>query len=262
MDQQLTVSVKGLLASGLVLLGLVVAYLLGNADTTTAEAAEEGAADRPARTLTMGGLGEATAVPDQVTFDLSVRLLRPTLEEALDASNEEMAKVLRALQGAGVQHQDVQTTGLDMNPDYTYPENSPPVLRGYRVSQQAAVLVRELKEAGTAVNAAVGAGGNVVRVQNIRLRVGDPEAVLAVAREEAVAEATAKAEEYADATGQELGEVLTLREADDQARSSIDRELLSESAYGAADAARLSDMVISAGRADLGVVIQVVWEFA
>jgi uncharacterized protein YggE len=187
MNKQLTVSVKGLLVSGLVLLGLVVAYLLGNADPTTAEAAEEGAANRPARTLTMSGLGEATAVPDQVTFDLSVRLLRPTLEEALDASSEEMAKVLRALRGAGVQNKDVQTTGLDMDPDYTYPENSPPVLRGYRVSQQAAVLVGELKEAGAAVNAAVGAGGNVVRVQNIRLRVGDPEAVLAVAREEAVA---------------------------------------------------------------------------
>jgi uncharacterized protein YggE len=263
MEKQLTMSVKGLLVSGLVLLGLVVAYLLGNAGTTTAEAAEENAATPPARTLTMSGFGQATAVPDEVTFDLSVRLLRPTLEEALDASNEEMAGVLKALEDAGVQRKDVQTTGLEMNPDYTYPDDSPPVLRGYRVSQQAAVLVRELKEAGRAVNAAVVAGGNVVRVENIQLKIGDPEAALATAREEAVAKATAKAEEYAAATGQELGDVLTLSEVQDQAQSGIDdRDLLQRSAAYAVDAAKLSDMVVSAGRADLGVVIQVVWEFA
>jgi len=262
MDKQVTVSVKGLLVSGLVLLGLTVAYLLGNAGSTSAEAAEEEAGSPPPRTLTMSGFGEATAVPDQVVFDLSVRLLRPTLEEALDAANTEMDGVLDALEKAGVQKKDVQTTGLEMNADYTYPENSPPVLRGYRVSQQAAVLVRELKEAGGAVNAAIGAGGNVVRVENIQLKIGDPEAALAVAREQAVAKATAKAQEYAEATGQELGEVLTLREVDDQAQSSIDdRDLLAESAY-ATDSLALSKMPIRAGRADLGVTVQVVWEFA
>lgn len=263
MDKQLTVSVKGLLLSGLVLMGLVVAYLLGNAGRTPAEAAETSADSPPARTLTMSGVGESTAVPDQVTFDLSVRLLRPTLEEALDAANEEMAGVLTALEDAGVQKKDVQTTGLEMNPDYTYPDNSPPVLRGYRVSQQAAVLVRELEGAGTAVNAAVGAGGNVVRVQNIQLKIGDPEAALAVAREEAVAKATAKAEEYAAATGQKLGEVMTLRELDDQAQSGIDeRDLLERSSAYSLDAAKLSSVPIRAGRADLEVLVQVVWEFA
>ena len=263
MDKQLTMSVKGLLVSGLVLLALMVAYLLGNAGSTPAEAAED-ATTPPPRTLTMSGFGEATAVPDQVTFDLSVRLLRPTLEEALDASNQEMAKVLAALEAAGVQKKDVQTTGLEMNPDYDYPRGLPPVLKGYRVGQHAAVLVRELKEAGKAVNAAVGAGGNVVRVENIQLKIGDPEAALAAAREEAVAKATEKAKAYAESTGQELGQVLTLREVDDQAQSSIDRrDLLADGlADFAYESAARASMQVSAGRADLGVVIQVVWEFA
>lgn len=263
MDKNVTISVKGLLVSGLVLLGLLVAYLLGNTGSPAAEAAEGSAASPAPRTLTMSGYGEATAVPDQVTFDLSVRLLRPTLEAALDAANEQMAIVLRALEKTGVQEKDVQTTGLEMNPHYAYPPDSPPVLRGYRVSQQAAVLVRELDRAGTAVNAAVDAAGNVVRVQNIQLKIGDPDAALATAREEAVAKATAKAEEYADASGQELGEVLTLREVDDQAQSAIDeREMLMDSAYAERSSAELASLPISAGRADLSVVIQVVWEFA
>lgn len=263
MDKQLTMSLKSVLVAGLVLLGLLVAYLLGNAGGSPAQAAEDDQPAAPARTLTMSGYGEAVAVPDQVAFDLSVRLLRPTLEEALDAANQEMARVLSALGKAGVAKKDVQTTGLEMNPDYTYPQNSPPVLRGYRVSQRAAVLVRELKQAGSAVNAAVGAGGNVVRVENIQLKIGDPEAALATARAEAVAQATAKAEEYAAASGGDLGEVLTLSEVQDQARSAVDgRDLLMDSAYSADAARATAALPIRAGRADLGVTIQVVWEFA
>ena len=65
---------------------------------------------------------------------------------------------------------------------------------------------------GTAVAAAVEAGGNGVRVRDIRLEIGDPDAVLEQARDAAVEEATAKAEQYAEATGQALGDVVSIRE--------------------------------------------------
>ena len=57
--------------------------------------------------------------------------------------------------------------------------------------------VRELAKGGTAVAAAVETGGNGVRVRDIRLEIGDPDAVLEQARDAAVEEATAKAEQYA-----------------------------------------------------------------
>ena len=68
--------------------------------------------------------------------------------------------------------------------------------------------MRELAQGGAAVAAAVETGGNGVRVGDIRLEVGDPDAVLEQARDAAVEEATAKAEQYAAATGQALGDVL------------------------------------------------------
>lgn len=260
MDKSVTVSVKGLLVTGLVLLALAVAYLLGQSggSTPAAQAAEEPGAAAP-RTLTMRGAGEAVAIPDQVAFDLSVRMLRPTLEESLDEANDATDQVLTAIERFGVMRKDVQTTGLEMYPVYDYPDNAPPVLKGYRVEQQAAVLVTELKQAGGAVSAAVAAGGNAVRVDGIRLGIGDPEAALAAARDDAVARATAKAEEYAAATGQELGEVMMLVEVDDSAQSSIDeRELFAEGLSSRA-AAYDSALPVRAGRAELGVTVQVVW---
>lgn len=265
MDKNVTVSVKGLLVTGLVLLALAVAYLLGGSGETPAAQAAAPAAeeDTPvaARTVTMTGSGEATAVPDQVVFDVSVRMTRPDLEEALAASSRTMDKVLDALEAQGVARKDIQTTGLEMNPVYDYPRYSPPVLTGYKVTQRAAVLVRELRSAGKAVTAAVDSGGNAVRVGDIRLKIGDPDAALAEARAQAVEEATLKAEEYAEATGQELGSVMTLREVEEGSQSAVDQRRLM---YGrgmayAADSASMR-LPIQAGRADLGVGVQVVWE--
>ena len=266
MDKNVTVSVKGLLLSGLVLLALAVAYLLGGSGGSgpAAQAADDTstAATPAARTLTMTGTGEASAVPDQVTFDLSVRSLRPDLDDALAAANRAMGRVLGALEDVGVARKDVQTTGLEMYPVYDYPSYAPPVLRGYRVTQQAAVLVTELKSAGDAVNAAVTTGGNAVRVRDIRLKIGDPDAAQARARQDAVDQATAKAQEYADATGQDLGDVLTLREVSTAAQSAITEQGIALDAARATKAYAPVPMPIRAGRADLGVTVQVVWELA
>ncbi len=265
MDKNVTVSVKGLLVVGVVLLAVAVAYLVGDSGGTTAAQASapaagagaDDAADR--RTVTMRGMGEATVVPDQVGFDVSVRLVRDDLETALDDSGAVLERVLSRLEALGVPRRDVETTGLDMSPVYTYVDNAPPVLRGYRVSQSVAVLVRELRSAGKAITAAVEAGGNAVRVGDIALRVGDPETAIGTARGDAVDAATTKAEEYAAATGQTLGEVVTLVEVDpEQVQSQVQR-----SSYAVRDLEALADAVpIRAGRSELSVTVQVVWELA
>lgn len=264
------VSVTSVVLTALVLLALVAAYLLGNTGEggATAQAANQQPAAQPAaadsrRTLTMVGKGQATAVPDQLTFAVAVSATRADLETALDDASRITGRVLSALTPYGVKRADVQTTGLSMYPVYDYHSYSPPTLRGYRVSQRAVVLVKELKQGGKAVSAAVAAGGNAVRVNDILLKVGDPEAVMKKARDAAVAQATAKAEQYAAAAGQELGEVLTLREVSSSNRSAI-RDQSYNAQYGmlrgSADLATV--LPIRAGKNDLGVTVRLVWEFA
>ena len=215
MDAKMTVSVRSILVTALVVLALLVAYLLGSTGGggTPAQAVDEQQPEaEQLRQLTMTGTGDATAVPDQLSFDLGVTVVRPDLETALDAASASMERVLAALADHGVAKSDVQTTGLSMSAVYEYHQYSPPTITGYRVNQRATALVRELKQGGAAVAAAVEAGGNDVRVGDIRLLVGDSDKVMEEARDAAVAEATAKATQYAEASGQELGDVLTLRE--------------------------------------------------
>ncbi len=262
MRGNVTVSVKSILLAGLVGLALVTAYLLGgqgDAVSVPANAApgESGAgADR--RMVSMVGTGEASAVPDQISFTLSVTARRLDLDDALAASSATTRRVLAELGKHGVEKSDVQTTGLSMNPEYEYHAYEPPTLVGYRVTQRATVKVDELAKGGPAIAAAVDVGGNGIRVSGIRLGIGDPDAVMQRARDAAVESATAKAQQYAAATGQSLGEVVSIREVGRPAQSRP-QELSSFRTLAAADA--MKALPIRAGKDDLQVRIQVVWAF-
>ncbi len=265
MDNTVTVSVKGLLLTGLVLLALVTSYLLGGgggptaAQAQTQDPAAGATAAREPGTLRMVGAGEVTVVPDQLTFALSVTDTQPDLDQALANASARMDRVLTALRRHGVRTADVQTTGLQMYPEYDYPSAGPPVLTGYRVTQKARVTVRDLARGGQAVTSAIETGGNGVRASDLRLSVSDPAAALDRARDAAVDDATARAERYAAATGQDLGEVLALRElTGDRSSQRRDRGYrLQRAAYD-----ELATVPIRAGKEDLEIKVEIVWAFA
>lgn len=258
MDRSITLSPRALLLAPLlalpVALALVAAYLLGGPGPAAPAAADDRPADAPAaRELTMTGTGTASAVPDQLGFTAHVHVTRPDLDDALAAANATMARVQAALVEHGVDQRDLQTTGLSMDPVYDYHPDDPPTVVGYRVSQRARVLVQALGEGGAAVGAAVEAGGNDVRVDSLRLLVSDADAVMARARAAAVDEARAKAEEYAAASGQELGDVLTLREV---RAVPVPTPVASDASLAYRKA---TEVPIRAGREEGEVTVRIVW---
>jgi uncharacterized protein YggE len=262
MRGDVTVSVRSILLAGLVGLALVTAYLLGGQGDATASASaapaeQQAEADR--RMVSMVGTGEATAVPDQISFTLSATARRLDLDDALAASSATTRRVLAELEKHGVERSDVQTSGLSMHPEYEYHAYAPPTLVGYRVTQRATVKVDELAKGGPAIAAAVEVGGNGVRVSGIRLGVGDPDALLKRAREAAVESATAKAEQYAAATGQALGDVVSIREVGRPVPRFQTQSALRSLSYDSAELAKA--LPIRAGKDDLEVRIQVVWAF-
>ena len=263
MRGDVTVSVRSILLAGLVGLALVTAYLLGaQGDAVTAPASaapQERAAQADQRMVNMVGTGEASAVPDQISFTLTATARRLDLDDAMTASSATMSRVLAELGKHGVEKADVQTTGLSMHPEYEYHAYAPPTLVGYRVTQRAMVKVDELAKGGPAISAAVEVGGNGVRVSGIKLGIGDPGALLEKARDAAVESATAKAEQYAAATGQSLGDVVSIREVGRPAQPHRPQYAYRGAMDAAADLAKA--LPIRAGKHDLEVRIEVVWAF-
>lgn len=253
--------VRSLALGAAAALTVVSAYAWGSSQGDGADAAAPGAlrpaaaveAGEGARTIAMRGTGESTGVPDQLTFRLSVRAKAGDVSTALDDASSSMRRVLTALGRADVRRKDVQTTGLSVRPDYDYSSSGPPVLTGYVATQSVSVLVRDLRDSGAAIAAATGAGGNAVRVSGVGLRIGERDGLLAEARDAAVAQARAKAEQYAAATGQALGPVLSVREVRAGGGAPVSLS------YGRVVADAAAAVPIRAGTEDLEVTVAVVW---
>ena len=258
MRGKVTVSVTSILLAGLVGLALVTAYLVGaRGDVVTAPASAAPGQQAGQRLMKMVGTGQASAVPDQISFTLTASARRLDLDDAMTASSATMRRVLSELADHGVEKGDVQTTGLSMHPEYRYHAYDPPTLIGYRVTQRARVAMDELTKGGSAIGAAIAVGGNGTRVSGIQLGIADPDGLLKKARDAAVQSATDQAEQYAAATGQALGEVVSIREIGRPPQRYQPQSIFA--GRNVVDAELAKALPIRAGRDDLQVRIQVVW---
>jgi uncharacterized protein YggE len=162
--------------------------------------------------ITVGGRANVAGTPDTLRLDLSVVATAPSVSEALARANSSADAVQRSLIGSGVAKKDLQTSGLNITPEYDYPNNGTPRLKGYQVSESVTAKLRDLARAGDAIGKAVGAGGNAVRVNQISLDLEDTGVLVSSARDKAFADAKAKAEQYAEAAGRSLGDVVSITE--------------------------------------------------
>jgi len=163
--------------------------------------------------ITVGGRANVSGTPDTLRLDLSVVVTAPTVSEALAKANGSADAVQKSLLGSGVATKDLQTSGLNISPDYDYSTNGSPRLKGYQVSESVSAKLRDLGRAGDAIGKAAGAGGNAVRVNGISLDLEETGVLVSKARDKAFADARAKAEQYAKAAGRPLGDVLSIAES-------------------------------------------------
>lgn len=257
MSASITVSVRSLLVGVVTTTAVGASYLVGStqAGSPRAYAAEDPAAPENS-SIVMTGSGEAHGVPDELAFSMSVNTNATDVSTALTQANHVTRRVLRAVHDQGIASRDVQTTGLSIHPNYDYSGEGPAVITGYGVSQRLSVLVRTLSDGGATISAAVSAGGNAVRLSGVHLQIADTDDLMRRARAAAFAEARAKAEEYAQASGRQLGAVTSVREVSAHQPEGV--------ALGRVAAAmdQLSSVPIRAGSADLRVIVSVVWSFA
>jgi uncharacterized protein YggE len=162
--------------------------------------------------ITVSGTGQAFGAPDLALLDLGVSADGKTVKEARDTAATAMNKVLGALKDDGVAEKDIQTRQFTIEPQYDYP-NGKQELTGFRVTNIVEAKVRDLDRVGEIVDDAAAAGGDVVQVQSLSFTVEKPDDLRAQAREEAVADARARAEDLANLAGVKLGKPISINES-------------------------------------------------
>jgi len=167
-------------------------------------------AQMPSPSFTLSATGEVRVAPDMATITTGVQTEAASAQDAMAQNRARMNQVIAALRRQGIEERHIQTSGLNLNAVYDYPQNEQPRLRGYQASNQVTIQVRDLDNLGQAIDAVVAAGAN--QINGVSFGLVDPRAAEDQARRLAVQSLQSKAQLYAEATGMRLIGLRTLSE--------------------------------------------------
>ena len=231
---------------------LALSFALGtpmtaHAQNTTAAVAND------ATLLNISAQAEARRVPDVAMLSAGVVTQAADGNSAMRQNAQQMDKVLAAIKAAGIAERDVQTSGINLNPQYKYVENAPPSIVGYQASNTVNVKVRDLSKLGKVLDAFVEQGAN--QVNGPSFEVDKPDEAYDEARVAALKKAQARAQTYADALGLKVRRIISIGEGG----ANFPRPMPMLRAM-AADAGFAKETAISPGESTLSVNIEVVFE--
>jgi len=152
------------------------------------------------------------ADPDLANLSAGVTNLAPTAVEAMRQNSTAMNAVVDRIEALGIAREDIQTTGINLNPEYVYDQQTNRQnFTGYRASNRVQVTMRSIDKTGDVLDALIVAGAN--DVSGISWSIDDPSAAQEQARQAAFATARARAEGYARLAGMRGVRLLEVNES-------------------------------------------------
>lgn len=246
----------------LIIIGLVavIALLLISCEETTTPTGVASSENQQASAvynttqqtgIWVSGEGKVMAVPDVAILSLGVEAQEKTVKEAQTEAATSMAAVLAALKTNGVADKDIHTTVYSIEVMTKWNEDTQEqVIIGYKVTNTVTAKVRDMGKVGTIIDAVAEAGGDLTRITGISFTVDNPTTYYAQAREKAMADAKAKAEQMANLADVKLGKPTYISES-----SYIPVPYALRSSAEAAS----STTPISAGQLEITVSVQVAY---
>lgn len=155
--------------------------------------------------------GDVSEVPDIAQIGAGVVTQAAGAADAMADNARRTAATIAALKKAGVADRDIQTSSINLSPQYRYADNQPPVITGYQASNRVSVRFRDISRAGSILDALVVAGAN--QIDGPSFSIDRPDALLDQAREKAIATARARASLYAKATGLQVKRIVAINES-------------------------------------------------
>ncbi|MEX0645846.1 MAG: SIMPL domain-containing protein [Parvularculaceae bacterium] len=191
---------------------LIIPAAVAAAALSACGAATDAPAQKDApRTLSVSGVGEASGAPDLAVLSIGVEAEAATAAAALAQNAAQMNATISKLKSAGVADKDMQTLNLSISPRYNYEENrAAPKILGYVATNMLSVKLRNLETAGAIIDETVAEGAN--SLGGLSFGFADPKPLMNTAREDAVADAKARAELIAKAAGVTLGPILMIQD--------------------------------------------------
>jgi uncharacterized protein YggE len=181
-------------------------------DATATPLPAAGVSTAPAlpRTITVVGDGTVNIKPDVARANIGVEVLRSSVDEAAAENNKVTEQVLAAIKEMGVAEEDIQTSGYSVFSERYSPDGTMSTEVQYRVTNTVNVLIRNLDDVGAILDASIKAGAN--NIYGVEFLLDDPTAARSTARQMAVENAAATANELAGLAGVNVGPIVSISE--------------------------------------------------
>jgi uncharacterized protein YggE len=206
---------KELLLAAALALMLIAVIALSSAPKAESQDLPSSPSQNVPRTITVVGTGRVNIVPDVAQVNVGAEARADTVSEAKAVVDDQMVAIHAAFKEMGIDEKNIQTSHYSIR----YERELMPVTTegpaleneaGYRVSNILSVTVRDVERAGDVVDAAVEAGAN--QVYGVTFTADDESSWQGQAREAAMSDARARAQELAGLAGVELGAVQSVSE--------------------------------------------------
>ncbi|MFH2085871.1 MAG: SIMPL domain-containing protein [bacterium] len=156
-------------------------------------------------TFDVMGEGKVVVIPDEATINLGVVEEGYNLKTVQEQINSKMTKVAKELKSIGINEKDIKTTSYSYYPDYQEKGK-------YRARASVSVTVRELDKVSPALDLVGTLGLDSVSGPSFGLSDELSSKTVKEARELAIEEAKAKAEELSGLAGMKLGRIVNVAE--------------------------------------------------
>jgi uncharacterized protein YggE len=202
--------------------------------------------------LAVSAEAESRRVPDVATLSAGVVTQAADANTAMRSNATQMDKVMAAIRAAGIPQRDIQTSGINLNPQYRYVENQNPSIIGYQASNTVNLRVHDIARLGKVLDALVASGAN--QVNGPSFEIDQPEPAYDEARRAALDKAQARAAMYAKTLGMRVRRIVSISEGGgSRPPGPIPMQAM---ARGKAEA----DTAVSPGETALTVTLDVVFE--
>jgi uncharacterized protein YggE len=209
-------------------------------------------AQQPVPQISTSASGEARVQPDRATILFAVETRAQTATKASADNAKRQKAVIDTLRDLGLVEGQVSTTGYSVAPEMRYDGKQPQVV-GYVARNVVQADVRRIDQVGTLIDAALGAGANVVNSLRFYSSRADDARKDALAN--AVAKARSDAEAMAKAAGGSLGSLIEL------STSGATRPMGEEFALARMAASDATQTPIEPGEQTVTVFVSARWAF-
>lgn len=224
MENSYSKHIKKVVASFMVLAGILSLFLVVKVINEIREGRYIGPDRSDLHTITVTGEGEVFEIPDEARFTYTVREEATTVEEAQSTASEIQNQILGFLQEADIPDEKIKTVSYNVFPRYTLedravpcsPEFCPPSsgqrkLIGYEVMHTSEVRVADAEGVGEIISRVGERGAD--QISGVFFSLSDETNVLREARQIAIEDAKEKAQNLASDLGVSLGPLVSFNES-------------------------------------------------